>query len=63
MDLKIGTHTVLYYLGYIARFQKENIKDIDKKVENVEELIQRFTLLKPYWRNSGKLANEAKKNI
>lgn len=59
--LKIDRYRIQYYLGYIARFQQENIKDLDKKNVDVETLIQNFILLKPYWRSYQMLAREASK--
>ena len=61
LRLKIDKYRVKYYLGHIARFQQDDIKDLAEKNINVETLIQNFILLKPYWRSHQLLAREAAK--
>lgn len=61
LHLKIDKSRVKYYLGYIARFQQEDIKGLDKKITSVEILIQNFIMLKSYWRSYQMLAREAAK--
>ncbi len=59
LRLKIDKYRIKYYLGYIARFLQDDIKDLDKKIINIETLIKNFTELKPYWRSHQMLAKKA----
>lgn len=61
LRLKIEKYKLNYYLGYLARFQQYDTKDLNKNIINEETLIQNFSLLKPYWRNHQMLARKAGK--